>query len=332
MNILLVRTSAMGDIVHALPVLAALRKHYPEAKIGWVVEAVFAPLLANHPDLDALIEVHTRTWRHQPMRNAWAGLRSALATLRAFGADIAIDLMGNHKGALLARLSGAKRVLGAMRRDRREPSSALWIKEQVAVAGVHAIDRVHSLLAPLGIVGPPIDLGGARLLPDAQPCRQDDAPYAVIQPGAGWGNKQYPAAWWGTVARQLADQTGWDVRVPIAPGEEELVATVAASSEGSAHSVDARAFRDLVALLRGARLVLGGDTGPIHLAHALGVPVLSVMGPTDPARHGPYGSPQSTLWQQLSCSFCYKRISGTRACLLAIPPERVARAAIASIR
>ncbi len=332
MNILLVRTSAMGDIVHALPVLAALRKHEPDAKIGWVVESVFAPLLADHPDLDTVIEVRTRTWRRQSLPAAWAGLRAALATIRAFEADIAIDLMGNHKGALLARLSGAKRVLGAKRQDRREPSSSVWINDPVALAGVHAIDRVLSLLAPLGITGPPIDLGGRRLLPDAQPDPGDTSPYAVIQAGAGWGNKQYPAAWWGTVARQIADQTGWSIRVPIAPGEEELVETVAASSEGRAQTVDARAFRDLVALLRGAKLVLGGDTGPIHLAHALGVPVLSVMGPTEPARHGPYGSPQNALWHQLSCSFCYKRISGTRACLLAIPPERVAQAGMASIR
>ena len=123
------------------------------------------------------------------------------------------------------------------------------------------------------------------------PIPETRPPYAVIQAGAGWGNKQYPAAWWGAVARQIADQTGWSIRVPIAPGEEELVETVAASSEGRAQSVDARAFRDLVALLRGARLVLGGDTGPIHLAHALGIPVLSVMGPTEPARHGPVWLP-----------------------------------------
>ena len=327
-KILLVRTSAMGDIVHSLPTLGAVRERIPDAEIGWVVEQQFAPLLADHARIDHLFTVRTRAWRRMPRWQALQDLRRAIQPIRAFRADIAVDLMGNHKGAILARLSGARRVVGATRRSRREPSSAWWIRQQVSIGGEHAIDRALSLVAALGTPAdgenPPgaVDLGGADLLPAAQPPTNQE-PYAVIQVGAGWGNKQYPTAWWGLIARRLED-AGLAVKIPIAPGEEDLARAVVEASGGAAEAVDAVAFDALVALLRGACVAIGGDTGPIHLAHALGTRVVCVMGPTDPRRHGPYGATDDAMWHQLPCSFCYKRMSGTRACLLAIPPERIA--------
>lgn len=334
-RILLVRTSAMGDIVHSLPALAALRARHPTARIAWVVERHFAPLLADHAAIDTVLTVRTRAWRQMSKTAAWREASAAIREIRGFRPDVAIDLMGNHKGAVLARLSGAGRVIGPRRIDRREPSSGLWIGEPVRVHGEHAVDRALSIVsavgtASLGAEAPgtaagddrPIDLGGRGLLPSARP-PGGEAPYAVIQVGAGWGNKQYPVDAWGQVARQLAD-AGLAVKVPIAPGEETLAESVVDAAEGAAEAVDARGFDSLVALLRGARVALGGDTGPIHLAHALGTRVVCVMGPTDPRRHGPYGALDHAIWHRLPCSFCYKRISGTRACLLAIPPDRVA--------
>ncbi len=117
---------------------------------------------------------------------------------------------------------------------------------------------------------------------------------------------------------------GVEVWVPVAPGEADLAESVAAASRGTARTVDAGPFAALAALLRGSRLLLGGDTGPLHLAHALGTPVLAVMGPTDPARHGPYGEPNRALARRLPCSFCYKRFPEARACLLGVAPAEVA--------
>ncbi|RMH23368.1 MAG: glycosyltransferase family 9 protein [Acidobacteria bacterium] len=326
MNVLLVRTSAMGDVVHALPVLTALRRQRPEARIAWAIEEGFAPLLAGHADLDRLIPVRLRQDRRRPWRAA-AEWRRVRRRLRAFDADVALDLMGNHKGALLARLSGARRVIGAARDQRREPASARWLNETVATGGVHAVDRGLALLGALGLEPQPADFAGDKLLPAA--VADADPPYAVVQAGAGWGNKRYPPVWWGRVARALARRTGLEIRVPIAPGEEELAAAVAAASDGAARAVDAGPLPRLVALLRGARLVLGGDTGPLHLAHALGVSVLCLMGPTDPRRNGPYGAPERALWRQLPCSFCYKRLVDAKACLLTIPPDDVVARACA---
>ena len=329
LNILIVRTSALGDIVHALPVLSALRRHLPEARVGWVVEKVFAPLLAGHPQIDQLVEVRMRGWRKTPTASTTRReVADARRTLRDFRADIALDLMGNHKGGLLTRLSGARRRIGAARPDRREPSSALWINEPVPAVGRHAVDRGLSLLAPFGIQPEPADFGPDYILPVAPAAAREflaarERPYVLIQAGAGWANKTWPAAWWGQVAREMVDRTDHEVWVPIAPGEEHLAREIVETSDGAAQAVGAGPFAVLAALLRHSRLVLGGDTGPIHLAHALGVPVLCLIGPTDPEKNGPYGTPEQVLWKKLPCSCCYKRFKSPRACLLAISPGEV---------
>jgi heptosyltransferase I len=347
-NLLLIRTSALGDIVHTLPVLMALRQALPEARIGWVVEEAFAPLLAGHPALDEVIPVGLRPWRRSLL--AGSTRRAACAAvrrLRSFRPDVAVELMGNHKGAFLARLSGAPRRLGAARRQRREPSSTLWLNESVEMEGLHAVDRALSLVRPLlrsrqagatpaapeGQDDPIASFGGALL-----PAASDDEiraavgahamPRILIQPGAGWGNKRYPPEAWGEVARRLDAATGSKPGVLAAPGEEHLAARVVAAGAGSARILPAAGIPLLVGLLRQGSLVLGGDTGPLHLAHALGTSVLMVMGPTDPERHGPYRAPSAAVAHRLPCSFCYKRYSETKACLLEIPPHEVAAAAL----
>jgi len=349
-RILLVRTSSLGDVVHALPVLAALRRHLPRARLGWVVEEAYAPLLAGHPDLDSLIVVRLRRWGRRPWRaRALGEMARFVADLDRFAPQVVLDLMGNHKAAAIAALSLAPRRIGHARAGRREPSSALWLSERVPADGTHAVDRALSLLDALGLPREPADFGGDKLfggrLPAAAAAVAGPAaarPYVLIHPGAGWGNKAYPPAWWGEAARRLHVATGLRTRVAAAPGEEALAAAVVTAAAGgaseaavglvSAPAAEAVAAPDLpalAALLRGAALMLGGDTGPTHLAHALGTPVLMVMGPTDPERHGPYGAPERALFRRLPCSFCYRRFAEAKACLLELPPERLAERAAA---
>lgn len=343
MNILIIRTSAMGDIVHCLPVLSALRRRLPAARIAWVVERTFAPLLEEHPDVDELIVVRLREWRKKlASSSARREIGDFRRALERFAADVALDLMGNHKGGAIARLSGAPRRLGASRRARREASSAIWINEAIdarpEIVGGHAVDRALAILSGLDLSGDrePADFGGDKILtrvPGAARTFLDarERPFAVIQAGAGWGNKTYPPARWGEVARRLRDRARLAVWVPIAPGEEHLARAVVEASDGAARSVDARAFGFLAALLRASVLVLGGDTGPLHLAHALGTPVLCLIGPTDPQRNGPYGAPEQVLFKPLPCSYCYKRYGEPKACLLNISAEEVADRALATL-
>lgn len=323
-SILLVRTSALGDVVHALPVLSALRRAFPSARLGWVVDEAFAPLLAGHGLLDETFPVPLRRWRR-----GGAGrhreLLAALRRMRRFRADVALDLMGSHKGAVLAFASGAPLRIGARRADRREPASAAWINRPVPCPPAHAVDRGLALLAGLDLAAGPADFAPAELA-----CGRDlQAPdgHVYLHPGAAWGNKRYPPERWGRVAALLARSSGLPVRVGVAPGEEQLAEAVVAASGGGARSWDAASLDELVAAIRGARLVLGGDTGAVHLARALGVPAIAVHGPTDPELHGLYAAPGAALTERLPCSFCHRRMEEAKACLLGIPPERVAAAA-----
>lgn len=334
MRILIVRTSALGDVVHCLPVLTALRRHYPEAHIGWVVEAAMAPVLAGHPDLNEVLAVRLRQWRRQPWRaEVRRQITSAMARLRRFKADLVLDLMGNHKAGVLAWLSGCGQRLGPARPFRREPSSALWINRGTAISGDHAVDRALAVLGGLNLPPEAPSFDPEKLFRAPAPQAEQllaghPEPFALIAPGAGWGNKQYPAPWWGAVARALREHAGIASWVPAGPGEEALAATVAASSDGAARDLGVVDLPTLAALMRQARLVLGGDSGPLHMAHALGASVLCLMGPTDPHRHGPYGAPERALWTELPCSFCYRRLPATKGCLLSLAPRQVAARAL----
>lgn len=326
-RILLVRTSALGDLVHALPVLAAVKRALPTTEVAWVVDEDLAPLLEGHESLDRVICAPLRRWRRGSSNRA-RELAAFLRELRSFRADVAIDLMGSHKGAVLARLSGAKRRIGARRADRREPSSAVWINEPVPVAPGHAVDRSLALLAALDVAAAPADFAPERLACGRRIAL--GAAYAFLHPGAAWGNKRYPARRWGEVAALVAERLGVEVLVGAAPGEEQLADEAVAASRGAARRHDAPDLERLCGVLRGARLVLAGDTGAVHLAHAFGVPVVAVHGPTDPALHGPYGAPALVVAHRLTCSFCHQRMGEAKACLLGIAPEEIAARALAA--
>ena len=330
----MIRTSALGDVVHALPVLTALRRALPQARLGWVVESGFAPMLEDHPDLDEIVRVDLRGWRKSLLRpSTRREISKAISQLRDFRADVALDLMGNHKGGALAWLSGAPRRIGLQRADRREPSSAVWLSEHAAAAGRHAVERALAVLAPLGVAPDSVEFGGAKIFSYVPPeaarwLEMHSEPFAFLHPGAAWVNKRYPPESWGAAAAAFARSTQLHIVVGAGPGEEELADRVAASSEGYATALSAPSLAFLAALMRRARVVLGGDTGPLHLARALGTRTVMVMGPTDPALHGPYAEPQGSLSHLLPCSYCYKRLPETKACLLAIPPQRVAEWAV----
>lgn len=327
MRILVIRTSALGDVVHALPALAALRRHLPDARIGWVVEQAMAPLLEGHPELDDLLVVSLRAWRRRPFATATlSGVRRFLGELRRFAPEVVIDLMGNHKAGVIGALTLCDRRLGAARTHRREPSSAIWINEPVEPAGEHAIERAISLLAPLGVPAGAADLAGDHLFQDALPPATPER-FFLLHPGAGWPNKRYPAELWGEAARRLAEATGVAGLVVGGPAESDLVAVAQRTSRGALERIDTPDLASLAALLRRADLVLAGDTGPLHLAHSMGTPVLCLMGPTDPSTHGPYGRPESALWHRLPCSFCHKRLDSPKPCLTLLAPESVAERA-----
>jgi heptosyltransferase I len=306
-KILIARLGALGDILHALPAVTAIRAALPEATIGWIVEEGWSELLtARGPKPDAvspqkpvvnfLHTVDTKRWRKQILHaSTRAELRGALRRARDLHYDIALDFQGAIKSALLASLSRTQ-VAGFA--DPRERAASIFYSKRYARAGEHVIEQNHALAAQAlkeHLNGRELKLMAPRLPcdPDADAWAQAEimrlgiASFALITPGAGWGAKQWPAERYGAVAQALAKHN-LKTLVNAAPGEEPLAQEVVEASGGHAFVISCR-IGELIALTRRARLFIGGDTGPLHLAAALGIPAVGLFGPTDPARTGPFG-------------------------------------------
>lgn len=297
MKILIVRLSAMGDIVHALPLADNAAR--AGAAVAWVVEAPYRELLDSNPSVAAVFTADTRTWRRRPFA-APGEIAALAAALRRFAPDLTIDAQGLWKSALVALLAGAP-VAGFARGERREPASAILARKIVrpCPAHEHVVDRN---LALLGAAGIPI----ARRAPDAryllwQRAPEADAfltklprPFALYHPGAGWPEKTWGEERFAELARRLAVDRGLSPVVSWGPGDEQRAALLSRLVP-EAVPLPRIGLRALAHVLAAARLFVAGDTGPLHLADALGTPVVAVFGPTDPARNGPYSEPRGVV-------------------------------------
>lgn len=309
MRLLIVRLSAMGDIIHAMPAVSALRRHCPDAFIGWAVEERWAPLLTSHdrqgrpakpapeqPLVDAVHLVNLKRWKRAPLktetRRAVAATRSEL---RAQRYDVAIDLQGAIRSAVLAQMSGARKLIGEA--SPREYPARWWFNQKVETRGVHVIEQAHEVIC--GFLHHQLPIASTEFPRDpvaeqwAESLVRDGSPFAILNPGAGWGAKCWPAERYGAVASTLK-KTGIASLVNVGPGESHLGAEVAARSGGAACVIEC-SIPQLIALTRRAALFIGGDTGPVHLASALQIPVVAIFGPTDPERNGPFNSPSIVL-------------------------------------
>lgn len=305
MKALLVRLSSIGDVVHTLPALAAL--HRAGWETGWVVEPPSRVLLEHNPLVSQLIVA--------PSRKAfgWTRALSALRAVRAQRYDAALDFQGLWKSAAWARLSGARRSVGWERAARREPGSELLLRETVTrIGGGHVIDKNLALLGPLGI-----DAVGLREFPlpfSAEAVARVDAGLqalggdglVVLNPGGGWASKLWPAERFGELARELR-RLGLHPLVSWGPGEAELADRVVAASGGTATRSFPTSLLDYVEIARRARLVVAADTGPLHLACAVGTPVVALFGPTEPARNGPFAADDVVVRRTPACAPCYSR-------------------------
>jgi lipopolysaccharide heptosyltransferase I len=334
-RILIVRLSALGDVVHALPLLDALRRARPEAEIGWLVEARNASVLAGHSQLDRVFVFPRGELRELISRGRLlAALRRAAAFLRELRAarfELAIDAQCNLRSSLLARLSGARCRIGFAPPYTKEKAHWLsTLQVEVPVGGQLKVERNLALLGPLGV-----DVRGARpRLAVPEPARaaarafragERAAELVALHPGvSGFGAiKQWAPERFAGVARRLRAERGARCVVTWGPGERELAEQVVQASDGAARlAPETRSLLELAALYEVCDAVVGGDTGPIHLAAALGVPVVGLYGPKDPAIYGPFdgrrGRASATVWKQVHCSPCRLRRCGNVICMPAI--------------
>ncbi len=289
-RILIVRLTAIGDVLHGLPVLCALRDRFPKAQIGWVVEGRAGCLLEGHPALDQLIVI-PRGWLKSPRT-----VRQVRREMRQFAPEISLDLQGLSRSAIAAWLSGARRRIGFGCDKGREISR--WLNtELVRSTAPHIIDANLQLLGPLGIDSPRVHFDLPETDQDRQSCRQilsrldQTGPFAVVNVGAGWPSKLWRMDRYAAVVRHLGQRRGLPTIVVWAGDEERLSAEqVVGQSDGWARLAPATTLRELAAVCRRAVLLVGSDTGPLHLAAAVGTPCVGLYGPVPAERNGPYGA------------------------------------------
>ena len=333
LRLLVVRLGAMGDILHSMPAVTALRQAHPEWMIGWAIEPQWQGLFragdGGMPLVDQIHMVPAKRWAKSPLSlSTLRDIRRVRRELRAMHYDIAVDMQGAVRSAMVARWSKAGHVMGeAVPRE----FAAKWLfDERVPTRGVHVIEQ--SLEVANAILGERLPMTLPLLPNDAAAdamAAQIRQPFVLISPGAGWGAKRWPAERYGLVAQRL-HEAGYGVVINSAPAEEHLAKEIVKISEGAAEAMTLD-LTELIAITRRAALAIAGDTGPLHLACALAKPVVGIFGPTDPARNGPFHCRSRVLRHPASVRD-HSRRSEPEAGLLTITPDVVTNAALDLLR
>lgn len=350
---LIVRIGAMGDVLHAMPAVAALRQRHPDWFIGWAIDPCWRELLqtcaisqrgaaarrgAAMPLVDRCYTVPTREWKRQPFSlNTLSSIRAVRRELRGEHFDLCVDMQGSIRSSMIGWMAGTGRFAGPA--DPRE-QPARWMygeKIPIPMSAAHVIEQgcellgaaVGESLTPAKVELPLEDAAETwrnELLTRVTP---EDRKFAIIAPSAGWGAKQWPAERYGAVAAALT-QAGY---VPLvnAVFAGDILANAVVDASGGRAVVVPCSVGQLIALTRRASLVIAGDTGPLHLAAALERPVVALFGPTDPARNGPFGTDLRVL-RHASSKKDHTRHAATEEGLMQITAEEVIAAAFDLLR
>ncbi|MDD4457670.1 MAG: lipopolysaccharide heptosyltransferase I [Syntrophotalea acetylenica] len=319
MRVLIVKISALGDVVHALPVLTHIKSAYPETSIDWLVEEAFAPLLDGHPALRRIHRLGLKRWRRQGPGAVWAGVMDTLKELRSERYDLVLDLQGNCKSGLFTLLCGAPRRYGFSSSGVREWPNLLATnhKVQLTAADHHVSDRSLALARaafPLGtgrsLAGPMSVSPAARTAVEKQLCALglNGQSLVGLQYGTTWQTKLWPLdSWQGLALRMCREDQLRPVLIWGNDEEHRAAEAISRATDGRALVWPRGSLQELAALLERADLVVGGDTGPIHIAAALETPTVSIFRVTDASRNGPRGPLHIRLQSPLECSPCLRK-------------------------
>lgn len=346
-RLLVVRLGAMGDILHALPAVSALRRAHPEWRIDWVVEPRWRALLTGvegetdgplgprQPLVNRVYFAATKAWgKHVLSLRTGREILALRRELRAVEYNAVLDLQGSIKSAVVASFAGCRRVIGAA--DPSESVARWFYNEPVKLNSAHVIDQALELARSvagdeLEPVVPllPVDADAEKWCDGLLAIESGSSKIVLMNPGAGWGAKCWPIERYASVAASLVSD-GYSVLVNAGPGEEKLAEVIRAATEGAKTQCAIRpvvcTIEQLIELTRRVSLVIAGDTGPLHLACALGKPVVGIYGPTDPSRNGPYGMRFKVLRSPQS-KRDHRRLKETEAGLLMITEDSVLSAA-----
>jgi lipopolysaccharide heptosyltransferase I len=333
-NILIIKPSAIGDVVHALPVLARVKKTWPAARVSWLVTPACSGLLEGHPLLDEVILFDRKRfghwWRHPRLAME---LRRFTRGLKARQFDLVIDLQGLFRSGWLAQKTGAPARVGFA--NARELAWAFYThRVPIETMEQHAISRYLALAKSIGCGEGPVEFPFATTEGDREYVRallrsenrvaeatQPTARYAVLMPGTNWETKRWPVEKFAGLVQPLKERFGL---VSVLAGGADAAA-MANDLSGAINLAGKTSLKQLTALLEGAALVVANDSGPMHIASALGRPLVTPFGPTNPIRTGPFDRMESVIRLDIPCSPCYSRTCSHRTCLNALGIEPVLR-------
>jgi lipopolysaccharide heptosyltransferase I len=299
---LIVRLGSIGDIVHALPAAGALAETFPQARIDWAVEKRHAVLLEGNPHLHHVVVLDTLDWRrHLTSLATWREIGYGLGDLRQTPYDAAIDFQGLWKSAVVAWCSRAQERIGFADRWLREPGAGVLYTQQVSPREhVHVVEENLALVERLG--------ARTRKWQFPLPWNDDDDQYVddqlaalgseniiIINPGGGWRSKCWSPENYAALIRELARARPEKILLTGSPSEEPLIAEILQNAGSQCAHYLPTTLVQFIALARRARLFVGGDTGPLHLAAAVGTPIVGIYGPTDPVRNGPFAADDIAL-------------------------------------
>lgn len=325
-RILIIKPSALGDVVHTLPILRLLRRQFPGAAIDWVVDHAFAGLIEGHPDLNEVIRFERRRYARgltdSEARRAFLAFAGELRR-RAF--DLVVDLQGLFRSGWMAWQTRAAVRVGFA--NAREFAPAFYThRVPVPNVEVHALDRYLSVAEALGCPGGPVEfdfgIGDADRAAAGELLATVGGPrLAVLLPGTNWPTKRWPAVHFAALVGPLRERYGLACVVAGGPGDRPLGEQI----PGALNLAGQTTLKQLVAVLERADLVIANDTGPMHVAAALGRPLVTLFGPTNPVRTGPYLRDDAVLRLRMPCSPCYARACTHNSCMAWLTPEMVLR-------
>ncbi len=323
-SILILKLSSLGDVIHTLPLVNILRRKYPDTHIGWAIEKRFSGLIKNHPSVDEII-----VFEREGVFKNFLSFIKFIGKIRSKKYDIIIDLQGNLKGGIVTFLSGCRWRMGFKRGSFRvEAISTFFTNRKVTEEGSHIIERnlgfARELEADAGdiLFKVPVEESAKRYIDDFLKSRNVyNKRIVIMHPGVTWETKKWPIENYAHLSREIvkkfADTT---IVITAGPGEEKPAEKFRREDIVIANGMN---LSQLIALLDKCELFIGSDTGPLHLAAALGKRVIGLYGPTDPARNGPYGERNFVVWKKMPCSGCWRKKCKSIKCMKEIGVSEV---------
>ncbi len=329
-KLLIVKLGSLGDILHTIPAQQLLAQHFSQAQIHWLTEPPYHTFLDRIPGITQVWLADTKRWRRKLF--SLGESTQLVRSLRQQHFDIALDFQGLVKSALLAKLSGAKRVIGFVAPQSREPASRYFYSETVVGddgSRPHVVEINLQLARSLGCsqdeASPliPLDIPSEAFdYVDDQLSKHNIAKPILVNPGAGWVTKLWPLRNYAQLLLRIHQTLGHGIVLTYGPGEENLVQRIQTVTAPQPIAAFPTTFLQLAALCRRSRLLIAGDTGPLHMAVALGTPTVAILGPTSPWRNGPFNSKDPIVKRYLFCSNSYKRTCNEFICMN-IPVQEV---------